>query len=170
MTGRLQRTDRDPGVPRAIQLRFEAFSSSAAVWLLECERSMELEGLSTQEHLQALEGRLEAEAFERASAVAHLGVVIEEAVSTLTRKLEAQAPKELPKAWSGLEELRRSVTRLTEQQQQQEERLRALAHKVDQLQGTQAILDRDQKAPKVILPWSLGRGHVPRSLQQDHGA
>ncbi|CAL1167590.1 unnamed protein product [Cladocopium goreaui] len=60
----------------------------------------------------------------------------------------AQKSKEemLPAAWSGLEDVRKTMSKLSETQTQQEDRIRGLAHKVDQVSGSHDILDRDQKA------------------------
>ncbi|CAJ1433686.1 unnamed protein product [Effrenium voratum] len=98
--------------------------------------------------------RLEVEASERTAAISRLSAYIDGAIEGLTAKIEAvtQASvrkavgEEAPLAPTGLEELKRSIARLSEGHGHQEERLRSLAHKVDEVSGTQTILDRDQKA------------------------
>eukprot|EP00435_Cladocopium_sp_Y103_P011278 s3657_g2.t3 len=95
-----------------------------------------------------------AEALERATAISRLTSFIEDAVASINQNLMdaaaqgAQKSKEetLPATWSGLEDVRKTISKLSETQTQQEDRIRGLAHKVDQVSGSHDILDRDQKA------------------------
>eukprot|EP00435_Cladocopium_sp_Y103_P008446 s3657_g2.t1 len=103
---------------------------------------------------EVLSQRIEAEALERATAISRLTSFIEDAVASINQNLMdaaaqgAQKSKEetLPATWSGLEDVRKTISKLSETQTQQEDRIRGLAHKVDQVSGSHDILDRDQKA------------------------
>jgi len=103
-----------------------------------------------------------AEALERTNAISRLTTFIEEAIASINQNLMdaaaqgMQTSKEetLP-ARSGLEDVQKMMSRLSETQAEQEDRIRGLVQKVEEVSGSQAILDRDQKAAFQELSTSI---------------
>eukprot|EP00434_Breviolum_minutum_P008755 symbB.v1.2.007716.t3/scaffold479.1/size198797/8 len=113
---------------------------------------------------EVLSQRIEAEALERTNAISRLTTFIEEAIASINQNLMdaaaqgMQTSKEetLP-ARSGLEDVQKMMSRLSETQTEQEDRIRGLVQKVEEVSGSQAILDRDQKAEALERTNAISR-------------
>lgn len=121
-----------------------------------------------------LSQKMEAEAAEHTAAIARLSTLIEEAITRLNERIDSVSqgrPEETGPTASALEELRRNMARISDSQHQQEDRIRALTHKVDQMEGTQTILERDQKATfrefsNSVSDLNIKLGNRTRSLEE----
>lgn len=95
------------------------------------------------------------ETAEREAAIARLSAWVESAISGLSARIDAamhavsigDGAQDLPNRLQlGLDDTRKNLSRLSEVQAQQEERMRKLSHSFDQLSLSLSSTERDQKA------------------------
>ncbi|CAE8721512.1 unnamed protein product, partial [Polarella glacialis] len=107
---------------------------------------------------------LQAESDERKMAIASLTTFLQEAIASVNARVDeaiqatsyASGCTELANSLDGADAIRGAVARLGQVQGQQEERLRTLSHRLDEIALGQSSSERDQKASYREVSQSVG--------------